>query len=467
MRRIETDYLVVGAGASGMAFVDALLANDDGADVVVVDRRHAPGGHWLDAYPFVRLHQPSATYGVNSRVLGLDRIDEVGPNAGFYERATAPEICGYFRRVLDEHFLASGRVRFLGAHDYRGADADGHHTVSLVSGRETTVRVRRKLVDATYTESSIPSRHTPAFVVDDGARVIPPNGLVDLQDAPRRFTVLGAGKTATDTCGWLLDAGVAPDDIRWIRPRDGWQFDRAFTQPLALVASYMELQAHWVEAAATVDDATAFFHRLEDAGVFVRVDRDVEPTMFRGATISRPEVEALRTIEQVVRLGKVRRIGSDGATLDGGSVPSVAGEVYVDCTASGVRSTITRPVFEPGRITLQYVTIGFVCWSAAIQGFVEARRDDDAEKNRLCPPLSFSGRTDDVFEQAYIGMTGLARRGAEADVAAWDGTSRLNPTRGVAERIDDARVGAALATLGASFGAAMHNLERLVGAPAA
>ena len=56
MREIETDYLVVGAGASGMAFVDALLAETD-AGVVLVDRRDRPGGHWLDAYPFVRLHQ--------------------------------------------------------------------------------------------------------------------------------------------------------------------------------------------------------------------------------------------------------------------------------------------------------------------------------------------------------------------------------------------------------------------------
>ncbi len=42
---IETDHLVVGAGAAGMAFVDALIAACD-ADVVMVDRRHRPGGHW-------------------------------------------------------------------------------------------------------------------------------------------------------------------------------------------------------------------------------------------------------------------------------------------------------------------------------------------------------------------------------------------------------------------------------------
>jgi choline dehydrogenase-like flavoprotein len=108
--RIETDYLVVGAGAAGLAFADALIAESD-ADVVLVDRRHRPGGHWNDAYPFVRLHQPSAFYGVNSRILGDDGIDQAGPNAGLYERATAAQICDYYQRVLDEHLLPSGQVR--------------------------------------------------------------------------------------------------------------------------------------------------------------------------------------------------------------------------------------------------------------------------------------------------------------------------------------------------------------------
>ncbi len=70
MTTLETDYLVVGAGAMGMAFTDTLVTETD-AQVVIVDRGHAPGGHWNRAYPFVRLHQPSAYYGVNSRVLAF------------------------------------------------------------------------------------------------------------------------------------------------------------------------------------------------------------------------------------------------------------------------------------------------------------------------------------------------------------------------------------------------------------
>jgi hypothetical protein len=38
---------------------------------------------------------------------------------------------------------------------------------------ETAVRVRKKRVDATYVESSIPSRHHPDFEVDAGVRIVP------------------------------------------------------------------------------------------------------------------------------------------------------------------------------------------------------------------------------------------------------------------------------------------------------
>jgi hypothetical protein len=113
MTVIDTDYLIVGAGAAGMAFADALIAECD-SDVVMVDRRHCPGSHWNDAYRFVRIHQASANYGVNSRVLGKDLLDQTGPNAGFYERATGVEICDYFQKVLDEVLLPSGKVRFFG-----------------------------------------------------------------------------------------------------------------------------------------------------------------------------------------------------------------------------------------------------------------------------------------------------------------------------------------------------------------
>ena len=108
---VEADYLVVGAGATAMAFVDTLLDESD-ASVVMVDRHDRPGGHWNDAYPFVRLHQPSGFYGVNSRQLGSGTKDAVGLNQGLYELASGAEVLDYF----EQHVTHRSFPLFIG-HD--------------------------------------------------------------------------------------------------------------------------------------------------------------------------------------------------------------------------------------------------------------------------------------------------------------------------------------------------------------
>ena len=74
MKSVATDYLVIGSGTTGLAFIDTLIDETD-AHVTLIDRHGQPGGHWNDAYPFVTLHQPSAFYGVSSMALGSGRID--------------------------------------------------------------------------------------------------------------------------------------------------------------------------------------------------------------------------------------------------------------------------------------------------------------------------------------------------------------------------------------------------------
>ncbi len=148
---LEADYVIVGAGAVGMAMADTLTAETT-AKVVIVDRRAKPGGHWNDAYPFVRLHGPSVTYGVNSMPLGSGRIDEVGLNAGLNELASGAEICAYYDRVMQEHLLPSGRVTWLPLHD---VDEDGV-AISLVHGQ------RRRLVARSASRASGPATKATA-----------------------------------------------------------------------------------------------------------------------------------------------------------------------------------------------------------------------------------------------------------------------------------------------------------------
>src|SRR5580658_10179734 len=82
----------------------------------------------------------------------------------------------------------------------------------------------------------------------------------------------------------------------------------------------------------------------------------VAPTTFRCATVSKSELARLRTIEHVVRLGRVTHIGPDQIDLEHGSIPTDSGQVHVDCSASGLRAKLPyRPAFADGQITLQQI----------------------------------------------------------------------------------------------------------------
>ena len=95
----EVDYLIIGAGAMGMAFADIILSESD-KTVLIVDMHHKPGGQWNDAYPYVTLHQPSAYYGASSKELSKGIIDSTGLNKGLQDLATGPEIMAYFDEVM-------------------------------------------------------------------------------------------------------------------------------------------------------------------------------------------------------------------------------------------------------------------------------------------------------------------------------------------------------------------------------
>jgi putative NAD(P)-binding protein len=461
MSVIETDYLIVGAGTAGMAFADTLIQGSD-ADVVMVDRRHAPGGHWNDAYSFVRLHQPSSNYGVNSRVLGSDSIDTTGPNAGFYDRATGVEICNYYQNVLEQQLLPSGQVRFFGMCEYNGNGSGEHSFTSRLTGQTTSVRVRRKVVDGTYLEMEIPATHTPAFTVDGDTKLIPVGKLIDQANAPGGYTILGAGKTAMDACSWLLDNGVDPDLIRWIKPREAWTFDRASWQPRDLVVSTFEILSLGIEALSQAEGLTDLFRRLEACEAIARVDPTVEPTMFRGATLSKAERESLGQISRVIRSGRVLHLGADRIELDGGTIPTDRSEVHVDCTAYGVGVAPARPIFEPGRITLQSLMGGFTSFNSAMIGFVESVRDDDVEKNRLCPPIAPPSRAIDWIPTMCGGIRSFAVHAAEPDLAAWLENSRLNLTRDLADHMSDPRMQPALARWAGNIEPALKNADRLM-----
>ncbi len=139
-RTLDTDYLVVGAGAMGMAFTDALVDHAD-VHVTLVDRRHAPGGHWNDAYPFVQLHQASLFYGVDEgedvlevllAVLHHPGVDDDRLGGPDHHRVEGDPVGALALVVVDEERLGS---------DLRRGQAD-HRTTSPARVPSWTHRAR-------------------------------------------------------------------------------------------------------------------------------------------------------------------------------------------------------------------------------------------------------------------------------------------------------------------------------------
>src|SRR5262249_26115491 len=139
-----------------------------------------------------------------------------------------------------------------------------------------------------------------------------------------------------------------------------------------------------------------------------------------------------------------RRIDADRIVLDGGELPAGPSTLYVDCTAYGLRATPARPIFVPGRITPQSLMGAFTTFNAALLGYIEAAREDDDEKNRLCRPTPYPSAPADWVSIYAGGFAAITRLLMEPDLAEWLGTCRLNTTRGLNDHLDDPRVQVAL-----------------------
>ena len=339
-RTIEADYLVVGAGAMGLAFIDTLVDETD-ATVVVVDRNDRPGGHWTTAYPFVRLHQPSAYYGVNSRKLGSDTIDQGGLNAGYYELASGAEVCAYFDAVMNQRLLPSGRVTYLPMSEYLG---DGR--VRTLAGDEIEVTARR--VVTSHIEITVPSMREPSYAIAPGVECVPPNDLPRIRDARDRYVIVGAGKTAMDACLWLLRHEVPASRLTWIKPRESWILDRAGIQPGSQFSK--RVLRDFSNQFAAVNDAESLpdlFVRLEAKGSLMRIDQSVEPTMYRCAILSQAELEALRRIDDVVRMGHVVSRSSPAASHSTAAPATSTPRRSTSTAAPTVWLTASRPRCSP------------------------------------------------------------------------------------------------------------------------
>lgn len=420
-RMIEADYFVVGAGATGMAFVDTLVTETD-ATVAIVDRYDQPGGHWTIAYPYVRLHQPSAFYGVNSRVLGGEAVEHAGWNAGLCELAAGSEIVTYLGQVMQQQLLPTGRVSYFPMSEYVG---EGR--VRSYTGEEIEVVARKRIVDATYIRANVPAMRPPPYEIAGEVRCVPLNALPQIRERHEHYTIVGAGKTGMDACLWLLAHGISPTDLTWIVPRDSWMFDRANIQPgdrfAERVSTSALVQLRAILDATSIDD---LFARLVACGRMLRLTDDVRPTMFRCATVSLAEVEQLRGISDIVRLGRLRRITPEQLVLEGGIIPARPGTLYVDCSADGLEKRPVAPIFSDRKITLQTVRTCQPTFSGALIGHVEAAYSDDTTRNDLCHPVPYPDTDLDFLRVGILSGRNQLRWTDDAAMLDWLQRSRLD-----------------------------------------
>ena len=440
------DYLIMGAGAVGMAFADSLLTHST-ASMVIVDRHHRPGGHWNDAYPFVRLHQPASFYGVSSRELGSGVTDEVGLNKGFHELASGQEVLSHFDLVMQQRFLASGRVRYFPMSE---VGEDGSIT-SLLTGERRVVRPD-KFVDATHSKMQVPSTHTPSYAIGAGITCVPLNQLPWVAPAHDTFVVIGAGKTGMDACIWLLQNGANPDAIRWIMPRDSWLVNRAGFQPGAEhFARTTKGVADQVEAIAEAKTTDEVFARMEACGEYRRIDPTVRPEAYHCAVVSDGELAQLRRVRDIVRLGRVTRLDADRIALERGTIPADPGALYIDCSAAGIPNLPSKPVFDGDRITLQWVRVCQPTFSAALIGFVESTMSDELVKNQICNPIEPPTVPLDFLRMMKVELANRQCWDEFSEIGDWRASSRL-----------DGGVAAQLRSLTGTETEVMANLGRYV-----
>ena len=463
MAGLKTDYLIIGSGCSGLAFADTLLDQTD-ADIVIADRHARPGGHWNDAYQFVRLHQPSAYYGVNGLELSDGLIDERGLNKGLLHLASGPQVSAYFETVMERRLLPSGRVRYLPLTEWLG----GGRLRGILSGQQTEVSYGR-LVDSTYYGTTVPSTHQPKFVVAEGAALVPPNALPALWrkpgDVPSAFVILGAGKTAMDCVAWLLQSGVDQPAIHWVRPRDAWLLNRAKLQPGLQqfensIGGQLALMTAWAEAR----DVEDLFDRLEASDYVLRLDRQTRPRMYHYATSSPAEIALLATVEAVIRDGHVQRIEPGKLVFENSERTVPDGALFVDCTAPAITRNPPVPLWQGDNITLQMIRIPQPAFSAALTAFIEANFEDDEKRNALARPIPLPDAVGDYPAASLVGMMNQRAWTEEPIVRTWIAGSRLDGFSGMIAGIsaEDAPRRDLLKKMRAQGPAAFANLMRLV-----
>lgn len=384
---------------------------------------------------------------------------------GLRELASGMEVLDYYDRLMQRRFLRSGRVRYFPMSEHMVDGDGGHCATSLISGKLKRFNIRKKFVNATHAGTSIPSSHLRSYTVADGVECVPPNALPRIDRAHQQYVVVGGGKTAMDTCLWLLQHEVDPSQIQWIVPPDAWLADRANLQSgPEFRGAFLAGMANQLKAIACANTLPELYQELETRGQFIRLDRTVTPTMYHCATLSQAELAELRRIENIVRMGHVRSVTKNQILLDEGESAKKEDALVIDCSARGLRSIDGLNVFDRDVLNLLLVRICSPCFSAAFIGNIESQFDNEAEKNLLCQPVPVPMVPSVYVRMWAVTLDNRLRWSKHPVLESWLAESRLDEgsrsIQGI--RKDDGELLNVLQDFRASVRPAVENLHKLL-----
>ena len=231
----EVDFLVVGAGISGIGAAHHLRERFPGRSVVVLEARdHHGGTWWTHRYPGVRSDSDLYTYGYRFKPWRGPAI------------ASGPAILDYLDEVIDEDGLAP-HIRYL-------------HRVTAASW---SAGARRWTVDVTRADTGERLRYTAAFLLMcpgyynhdkphrprwegldryRGLLVHPQQWPQDLDLAGKRVIVIGSGATAATLVPAIADTAA---HVTMVQRSPTYFFAPPRKHELAATLESLDVPADW------------------------------------------------------------------------------------------------------------------------------------------------------------------------------------------------------------------------------
>eukprot|EP00392_Amoebophrya_sp_AT5.2_P018512 g19070.t1 len=355
-------YLVVGAGAPALAFIDTLLTlNYDekiskDAPIVLIDRHDAPGGHWNDAYEYVRLHQPSLVYGVSSKQLEGNWFTNnlLKFRLPFNHRASQQEILAYYAEV--------------------------------VATWEQKGLVKEKLVDATAGECIVPSAKNMPFRIEEASeartriQVRVPSDLHTLPQSDfqtKRFCVLGGGKTGMDALVWLQrEKGVKPEQISWVVGRETWMLNRENLATPGVLADRV------LDAMFPITDSEELSYLRKPEltkyrqGYVAKLELFIDQASTKDDGGAKGDEESVRIHFKEMDKEKQAKMSDEKSVADVVTVGKAEEVVFIHCTAPGpFNGRMPQPLYQGShQMNLMHLSPPPVPQSASTLAWIETGR---------------------------------------------------------------------------------------------